>query len=152
MRGRPRRSIVLTTGCFDILHIGHVRLLHEAAALGDILVVGLNTDEMARRKSTPGQPRPLFMLEGRLAVIAALGCVDYVTWFGETEPSALILQLAPNHFVKGCDWEGRRPLPEDPACEKVGARVHFLGRPPREGPKESSSDLVSSVGSPDRVD
>lgn len=141
--------MVLTTGCFDIIHVGHVRLLEEAAALGDILVVGLNTDEMARRKSTPEQPRPLFKLEGRMAVMAAFGCVDYVTWFAEPEPSALILQLEPRHFVKGFDWEGKRPLPEDPACERVGARVHFLGRPPRDhvGPKESSSDLAPFVGS-----
>lgn len=95
-------KLVFTNGCFDLLHVGHVRLLREARALGDGLVVALNSDESVRRLKGPG--RPLVPLEERAEVIAAIRWVDRVTAFAEDTPLALISLLEPDVLVKGSDW------------------------------------------------
>lgn len=101
--GRPRnRTIVFTNGCFDLLHRGHVEYLYAARALGDALVLGLNTDASVRRLKGPA--RPVVPEGDRLAVIAALGCVDAVTLFDEDTPRALIAALLPDVLVKGGDY------------------------------------------------
>jgi rfaE bifunctional protein nucleotidyltransferase chain/domain len=97
------RPLVFTNGCFDLLHRGHVTYLAEAKSLGASLLVALNTDASVRRLGK-GDDRPINPLEDRMAVIAALGCVDLVTWFDEDTPLGLILRLRPEVLVKGGDW------------------------------------------------
>lgn len=102
--GRPRcGTVVFTNGVFDILHRGHVEYLFAARALGDALVVGLNTDESVRRLGK-GADRPLNREEDRALVLAGLACVDAVTLFGEDTPHALITALVPDVLVKGGDY------------------------------------------------
>ncbi|MEJ2183128.1 MAG: adenylyltransferase/cytidyltransferase family protein [Nitrospirota bacterium] len=95
------RKVVFTNGCFDILHLGHVRYLREAGRLGDVLVVGVNSDRSAGRLK-PG--RPVVPEAQRAEVVSALEMVDYVTVFGEDTPYELIRLLAPDVLVKGGDW------------------------------------------------
>lgn len=111
------RPLVFTNGCFDILHRGHVNYLQQAAALGAGLLVALNTDASVRRQGK-GEDRPLNNLEDRMAVIAALGCVDAVCSFDSDTPLALINRCQPNILVKGGDW----PIESIVGCKEVLAR------------------------------
>ena len=98
------RPLVFTNGVFDILHRGHVTYLAQARALGASLIVALNSDASARRLGK-GADRPVNTLADRAAVIAALGCVDRVTWFEADTPLELILAVRPDVLVKGGDWK-----------------------------------------------
>ena len=98
-----RQKIVFTNGCFDVLHYGHVRYLLEAKKLGDILVVGLNSDESVRRLKGP--TRPVNGEKERAFVLAALTCIDYVVIFGEDTPKELIETVVPDVLVKGGDYD-----------------------------------------------
>ncbi len=101
--GRPREGrVVFTNGCFDLLHRGHVEYLEQAKSLGDVLVVGLNTDDSVRRLKGAG--RPLVDEGGRSRVLAALASVDVVTLFDEDTPEELIDRLLPDVLVKGGDY------------------------------------------------
>ncbi len=100
---RRGRKVVFTNGCFDILHAGHVRYLEAARALGDLLVVAVNTDASARRLGK-GPGRPYNPERARAEVVAALAAVDYVTLFDEDTPGELITALKPDVLVKGGDW------------------------------------------------
>ena len=95
------KKIVFTNGCFDILHVGHTRYLHEARKLGDILVLALNSDSSVR--SIKGDPRP-FIPQDERAYVASLEAVDYVTLFDDDTPRVLIEYLKPDVLVKGGDW------------------------------------------------
>lgn len=97
------RPLVFTNGCFDIVHRGHVTLLAQARALGQSMLVALNTDASVKRLGK-GDDRPVNTLADRLAVIAALECVSLVTWFDEDTPLARILESQPDVLVKGGDW------------------------------------------------
>lgn len=99
---RAGKKVVFTNGCFDLLHVGHVRYLQEARALGDALVVGVNSDASVHRLKGPG--RPLTPARERAEVLAALACVDYVTIFGGETPRRLIAAVQPDVLVKGGDW------------------------------------------------
>ncbi len=99
---RLGNRVVFTNGCFDILHAGHVRYLTEARSYGDILVVGLNSDQSVRL--IKGEKRPIIPELQRAEVLAGLWCVDYVTLFHETDPLGLIEILKPDILVKGADW------------------------------------------------
>ncbi|AUM00719.1 D-glycero-beta-D-manno-heptose 1-phosphate adenylyltransferase [Rhodocyclaceae bacterium] len=101
------RPLVFTNGCFDILHRGHVTYLAQARALGAAMVVALNTDASVRSLGK-GADRPVNPLEDRLAVIAALACVDLVTWFDDDTPLARIVTCRPEVLVKGGDWTPER--------------------------------------------
>lgn len=122
--GRPRdQRVVFTNGCFDLLHRGHVEYLYAARALGDALVLGVNSDASVRRLKGP--ERPLVSEEDRATVLAALGCVDAVTIFDEDTPQALIAALLPDVLVKGGDYRledvvGRAEV------ETTGGRVVIL--------------------------
>ncbi|MFN3395666.1 MAG: D-glycero-beta-D-manno-heptose 1-phosphate adenylyltransferase [Thermodesulfovibrionales bacterium] len=96
------KRIVFTNGCFDIIHIGHVRYLNEAKRLGDILIVGINSDASVRRLK---KGRPIITAEQRAEVVSNLGMVDYVTIFEEDTPYELIRYLMPDILVKGGDWK-----------------------------------------------
>ena len=99
---RNGRRVVFTNGCFDLLHPGHVRCLAEARALGDVLVVAVNSDRSVR--GNKGPERPLVPQQDRAEVLAALSSVDYVTIFDEPTPRELISRVLPNVLVKGADW------------------------------------------------
>ncbi len=98
-----RRRIVFTNGCFDLLHVGHTRYLQAARDLGDVLVVGVNTDASIRGLNK-GTGRPIVPESQRAEVLAALACVDYVILFDEPDPGRLIADLQPDVLVKGGDW------------------------------------------------
>jgi rfaE bifunctional protein nucleotidyltransferase chain/domain len=97
------KRIVFTNGCFDLMHIGHTRYLQAARTLGDLLVIGVNSDASVRSLNK-GSDRPIVPEAQRAEVLAALGCVDYVAMFSEPDPGALIAALQPDVLVKGGDW------------------------------------------------
>ncbi len=99
---RQQKTVVFTNGCFDILHVGHVRYLREAKKLGDVLVLALNSDASVR--TIKGEKRPLVPEEERADIMAALECIDYVVIFSEPTPQGLIEYLQPDILVKGGDW------------------------------------------------
>jgi len=105
------KRIVFTNGCFDILHVGHVRYLAAAKAKGDILVVGLNSDQSI--KSIKGEKRPLVCEAHRAEVIAGLECVDYVLVFYEPDPFNIIQAIMPDLLVKGGDWSEKTIIGAD---------------------------------------
>ncbi len=121
---RRGKTLVFTNGVFDILHAGHVDYLEGARALGDMLVVGLNTDASARRLGK-GPDRPVNSLEDRARVIGALRCVDAVLAFDEDTPVNLIAKLKPDIHVKGGDYQPQA-LPETPVVEAYGGTVVIL--------------------------
>lgn len=121
-RGQGKR-IVFTNGCFDLLHSGHIQYLNQAKALGDILIVGINTDESVKR--IKGPLRPINPLEERIRVLSALSCVDYVLVFDEDIPNAVIRLVRPEIFVKGGDYQ-RADLPEAALVEEMGGQVVIL--------------------------
>lgn len=100
---RGTKKIVFTNGCFDLLHLGHVRLLEKAKKLGDILVVAINADRSV--KKLKGAARPLMPVKSRAGILSALGSVDYVTSFPEETPSETLELLKPDVLVKGSDYE-----------------------------------------------
>ncbi len=101
--GELARPLVFTNGCFDILHRGHVDYLEQAAALGESLLVAVNTDASVRRLEK-GADRPINPLEDRMAILAALACVSLVVPFDSDTPLELIKRVRPDHLVKGGDW------------------------------------------------
>ena len=123
---RARRSggkVVFTNGCFDLLHRGHLFLLQEARKLGDVLVVGVNSDASARRVKGPG--RPVMPEEDRVELLEALPCVDHVFVFDEDTPEDLIRRVKPDLHVKGGDHAGDR-LVEESVVEEFGGEVVVL--------------------------
>ena len=115
-----RKKVVFTNGCFDILHVGHIHYLRKAKSLGDILVVGLNTDRSV--KEIKGEKRPIVPQKDRAEVLAALEFVDYVVLFDEPDPFSLIQKVKPTILVKGADWPKDKIIGRD-VVEKVGGRV-----------------------------
>lgn len=114
------QRVVFTNGCFDLLHVGHVRYLAAARAAGDALIVGVNGDASVRRLKGAG--RPLVPESARAEVLAALAAVDYVTIFDEDTPEAVIRLLQPDVLVKGSDWAADRVVGRD-IVEARGGRV-----------------------------
>jgi D-beta-D-heptose 7-phosphate kinase/D-beta-D-heptose 1-phosphate adenosyltransferase len=122
--GRPRAGpLVFTNGCFDLLHRGHVAYLFAARALGDALVVGLNTDASVRRLKGAG--RPVMREDDRAFVLAGLACVDAVTLFAEDTPRELIAALLPDVLVKGGDYAPDNVVGAA-EVERAGGRVVIL--------------------------
>ena len=117
------QRIVFTNGCFDILHVGHVRYLGAARALGDCLVVGLNSDASVRRLKGP--ERPVNEEADRAEVLDALRAVDYVTIFDEPTAEDLIARIRPDVYVKGGDYT-LDTLPEAKIVQQYGGRVAFV--------------------------
>jgi len=119
LRRRGER-IVFTNGCFDLLHIGHLRYLQRARRHGDRLVVAINSDRSVRK--IKGPPRPLLPQAERAEVLAALSCVDFVTVFDEPDPLAVITALQPDVLIKGSDWSQNRIIGRE-VVERRGGRV-----------------------------
>jgi D-beta-D-heptose 7-phosphate kinase/D-beta-D-heptose 1-phosphate adenosyltransferase len=132
------KTVVWTNGCFDLLHVGHVRGLQEARRLGDLLIVGINSDVSVRRLKGPG--RPIVPEAQRQEVLAALGCVDHVVVFGEDTPTESLRRLQPDIHCKGHDW-ATRPIPEAQVVHAYGGRIAFL----EFIPGISTTDLVHLV-------
>ena len=120
---RAGRTVVFTNGCFDLLHVGHLHLLESAAAMGDLLVVGVNGDDSVR--SLKGKGRPLVPFDERALLLAGLAAVDLVTGFDEDTPAELIARLAPDVLVKGGDWPVQRIVGRE-VVEAGGGRVVSL--------------------------
>ncbi|MDO8682151.1 MAG: D-glycero-beta-D-manno-heptose 1-phosphate adenylyltransferase [Armatimonadota bacterium] len=114
------KTVVFTNGCFDIMHVGHIRYLEEARRLGDCLVVGVNTDDSVRVRK--GDKRPIVSQFQRAEVVAALACVDYVTLFSEATPVEIVDELRPDVHVKGGDYTLSQ-MPEAPVVEAYGGKV-----------------------------
>jgi len=123
-RDRAGRTLALANGCFDVLHVGHVRLLREAAAAADLLVVALNSDESVRRNKGAG--RPWVPLHERMEVIAALAGVYAVTSFPEATAEPLLATLRPDVHVKGTDWTAET-VPERDTVLAYGGRILIAG-------------------------
>jgi D-glycero-beta-D-manno-heptose 1-phosphate adenylyltransferase len=102
-RRKQGHRVVFTNGCFDLMHVGHTRYLQAARELGDLLVVGINTDRSVRSLNK-GSDRPIVPEQQRAEVLAALACVDYVVLFDEADPGRLIAEIQPDVLVKGGDW------------------------------------------------
>ncbi|MFQ5329779.1 MAG: D-glycero-beta-D-manno-heptose 1-phosphate adenylyltransferase [Thermodesulfobacteriota bacterium] len=120
------KTTVFTNGCFDIIHAGHVRYLSKAKGLGDILIVGLNSDASVRE--IKGSRRPIVPQRERAEILAALECVDYVVTFNEPTPLTLIEAIAPDVLVKGADWAGNDIVGADFVKSRGGriARVKLV--------------------------
>jgi D-beta-D-heptose 7-phosphate kinase/D-beta-D-heptose 1-phosphate adenosyltransferase len=131
-------KIVFTNGCFDILHLGHARYLREAKKLGDILIVGLNSDPSVR--ALKGAPRPYVPELERAEILASLESVDYVVIFSEARPDNLIRAIQPDIHVKGGDYDICQ-LPERKVVEALGGKVVVI--PPIEG--RSTTNLVDKI-------
>lgn len=136
-RARGRR-IVFTNGCFDVLHLGHTRYLEEARALGDLLVVGLNSDSSVR--GLKGPRRPIVPEAERAELLAALAAVDYVVLFDELTPEALLRRVRPDLHVKGGDYRAE-DLKEAPLVRSLGGEVKVM--PLVEG--HSTTDIVRTI-------
>ncbi len=132
------KRVVFTNGCFDLLHIGHVRYLEEAKALGDVLVVGVNSDTSVRKLKGP--KRPILPEEERTEVLSGLGCVDYVTLFDEIDPLKLITSLRPDVLVKGGDWTKEQIVGRD-EVERSGGEVFVIPFVKR----ASTSNLIQTI-------
>ncbi|MBI1902641.1 MAG: D-glycero-beta-D-manno-heptose 1-phosphate adenylyltransferase [Planctomycetia bacterium] len=117
------RKIIFTNGCYDLLHVGHVSCLDEAARQGDLLFVGVNSDRSARNLKGPG--RPIRSQAERAAVLAALACVDYVTVFDADTPVDLIAAIRPDVLVKGGDYGSQQAIPGREFVESYGGRLHI---------------------------
>ncbi|MEU7656608.1 D-glycero-beta-D-manno-heptose 1-phosphate adenylyltransferase [Micromonospora taraxaci] len=132
------RSVVFTNGCFDVLHRGHVRYLEQARALGDLLIVAVNSDGSVRRLKGPD--RPVNPVEDRGALLAALACVDHVVVFEEDSPAALIEAVRPDVYVKGGDYPPEL-VPEAPLVRRLGGQVRTLGYVP----DRSTSAIIERI-------
>jgi rfaE bifunctional protein nucleotidyltransferase chain/domain len=132
------KRLVLANGCFDLLHVGHVRYLQAARALGDALVVGLNSDASVRRLKGPG--RPVMPAAERAELVAAVSGVDAVVVFDEDSADALIARLRPDVHAKGTDYT-TDTVPEREAVAAGGGRVAIAGDPK----DHSSKDLIATI-------
>jgi rfaE bifunctional protein nucleotidyltransferase chain/domain len=140
---RRGRRVVFTNGCFDLLHVGHIRYLERAKRLGDLLIVAVNTDRSVRR--IKGPHRPVVPQAQRAEVVAALGCVDYVVLFSTATPLPLIARVRPDILVKGGDWSVERIVGKA-EVEAAGGKVRTI--PLTRG--SSTTKLIKKIRAPGR--
>ncbi len=134
------KKLVWTNGCFDLLHAGHVRSLRDAKALGDILIVGINSDQSVHQNKGP--LRPVVPESDRAEVLAALESVDYVTIFHQPDPVQAISLLHPDIHCKGADYaDDAKPVPERETVLAYGGEIRFLPI----YPGRSTSDLIARI-------
>jgi rfaE bifunctional protein nucleotidyltransferase chain/domain len=135
---RAGKRIVMANGCFDVLHVGHVRYLEAAKALGDLLVVGINSDTQARRLK--GEGRPLLPQDQRAEIVSSIDAVDLVTIFDEPTVAQLLLALKPDVHAKGTDYT-EDSVPERDVVRSFGGRVAIVGDPK----DHSSSQMIEKL-------
>ena len=138
-------KIVFTNGCFDILHVGHARYLAQARSLGDVLVVGVNSDSSVQGLKGPG--RPLVPQDERAEMLSHLASVDYVSVFDESRPDALIDAVRPHIHVKGGDYCAE-DLPEAPTVRKHGGEVVILPLVKGRSTTEIIAQVIDKYGAP----
>lgn len=131
--------IVLSNGCFDVLHVGHVRYLAGASELGDLLIVGINSDQQVAAQKGPG--RPVLPAEERAEIVSALESVSYVTIFDEPTAEQLLLALKPDVHAKGTDYT-TDTVPERDVVRSYGGHVAIVGDPK----DHSTSEIISRIG------
>lgn len=134
-----KRRLVFTNGCFDLMHIGHTRYLEAAKDLGDVLVVGVNSDASVRSLGK-GPNRPVVPEAQRAEVVAALGCVDYVVLFDDPDPLQLITAVQPDVLVKGGDWSIDRIVGRE-VVERRGGTVKTIPLVPG----QSTTSLIQRI-------
>jgi rfaE bifunctional protein nucleotidyltransferase chain/domain len=132
------KKVVLTNGCFDILHVGHLRYLQDARALGDVLVVAINSDTSMRRIKDSG--RPILPQDERVALVAALRCVDYVVVFDEPDVSRVLDALRPAIQAKGTDYT-EQTVPEREKVLSYGGAVRITG----DAKNHSTRDIIERI-------
>jgi len=135
---RQGRRIVFANGCFDALHVGHIRYLEGARGEGDVLVVGVNADSSVCSLKGPG--RPILDESARARLVAALHCVDYVVLFAEPNVEALLEELRPDIHAKGTDYT-LETVPERAVAKRLGIRVAIVGDPK----DHSTKELLDSI-------
>jgi rfaE bifunctional protein nucleotidyltransferase chain/domain len=139
------KTVVFTNGHFDLLHVGHVDYLQRARELGDVLMVGLNSD--ASTRALRGGKRPIIPQGERAWMLAALACVDYVVIFEETTASSLVEALRPDLYVKGGDWGKGRTPPEAVVVSSYGGQVRILPYLPEHSTTRLIETIVERFGS-----
>ena len=117
------KKIVFTNGCFDIIHIGHIRYLKKAKALGDLLVLGLNTDSSV--KILKGKHRPIMNEKERAEILGSFEMIDYIVLFNEETPIKLISKIKPDILVKGADYKGKEVVGTD-VVKKSGGKIKLI--------------------------
>ena len=137
------RRVVLANGCFDLLHVGHVRYLEGARALGDFLIVGVNSDAAVRRLKGPG--RPLMPASERAEILAALRAVDHVVVFDGDTADGLVALLRPTVHAKGTDYT-LESVPERGAVLAAGGRVAIVGDAKRHSTRDVIADILARFG------
>ncbi len=137
---RSRKRIVLANGCFDLFHVGHIRYLAGAKALGDILIVGINSDRQVRLLK--GENRPYMPENERAEIVSSIRCVDFITVFDEPTVEELIRAIRPDFHAKGTDYT-TETVPEREIVREYGGRVAIVGDPK----DHSSTNLIKLVGS-----
>lgn len=139
---RQGRVVVWTNGCFDVVHVGHIRNLHASAQQGDILVVGINSDASARRLKGP--TRPVVPQDERADLIAALGCVDHVCVYDDDTADGILAQLQPEIFCKGAEYappHGRKTV-EAETVRAYGGEIRYMPQIPN----RSTSAIIRKIG------
>jgi D-glycero-beta-D-manno-heptose 1-phosphate adenylyltransferase len=132
------KKVVLANGCFDLLHVGHIRYLRGAKERGDILVVGINSDASVR--ALKGKGRPYIPEQERMMFIAAVECVDYVTLFDAVRVDDLLIELKPDFHAKGTDYT-KDTVPEKDIVASFGGKVIITGDPK----EHSSTDIIAKI-------
>jgi len=131
-------TIVLANGCFDLIHVGHIRYLRESRKTGDILVVALNSDSSVRK--IKGKGRPILSESERIEILSSFSCVDYITTFDETNVEKVLLSLKPHIHAKGSDYT-KESVPEKETVLSYGGKIEITG-----GPKiRSTSDIIKAI-------
>jgi rfaE bifunctional protein nucleotidyltransferase chain/domain len=141
---RAGRRVVLANGCFDLLHVGHLRFLQAARAEGDALVVAVNGDDSARELKGAG--RPLVPEAERAELLAGFDCVDYVVVWDERTMDGLIARLQPDVHAKGPDYGTPERVPEYPAVRAYGGRTVLVGDPKDHASRELISAILARFG------
>ena len=144
---RSGARIVLANGCFDILHVGHVRYLEAARALGDLLIVGVNSDEQVH--ALKGKGRPFVPERERAEIVASLRSVDLVTIFNEPTVEALLLAIKPDFHAKGTDYT-EKTVPERDVVRSYGGRVAIVGDPKQHSTSKMIMQLNQRVTPPNQ--
>lgn len=132
------KKIVLTNGCFDLLHVGHIRCLKGAKRQGDVLIVAVNSDKSMRKLKRVG--RPVMSEEERVEILEALECIDYLTLFPEDRVDGLLLMLKPHVHAKGTDYT-EETVPERDTVLSYGGRIAIVG----DAKSHSTTDLIGAI-------